>query len=138
MAHEHDAQQETVGPADPLTEANAIGNSESALPVSAAAGDEEIDLEESEEKRTEREEVRRTQSHTTDISTVTRAATSAFDKNCETKKSWYKTPNPLRWGRIPPVPEKREESREYKAGFFSKLTFQWMAPLMNVRELEFV
>lgn len=47
-------------------------------------------------------------------------------------KPWYKQPNPLRWGKIPPVPEERIISREYKASFFSKLTFQWMTPLMTV------
>ena len=40
--------------------------------------------------------------------------------------------NPLRWGGIPKVPDERLVSREYQAGFFSKLTFQWMTPLMSV------
>ncbi|KAK5993353.1 ABC-type transporter cicA [Cladobotryum mycophilum] len=46
-------------------------------------------------------------------------------------KPWYKTANPLLWGGIPPVPEERTVSKEYTAGFFSKLTFQWMTPLMT-------
>jgi ATP-binding cassette subfamily C (CFTR/MRP) protein 1 len=48
------------------------------------------------------------------------------------KKKWYKKMNPLKWGEKPPVPETRLPSREYSAGFFSRLTFQWMAPLMTV------
>jgi len=48
------------------------------------------------------------------------------------RRTWYKTANPLKWGTIPPVPKERQVSREYKAGFFSLLTFQWMAPIMNV------
>lgn len=48
------------------------------------------------------------------------------------EKKWYKRMNPLKWGDNPPVPETRLPSREYSAGFFSQLTFQWMAPLMTV------
>ncbi|KAJ4140873.1 ATP-binding cassette transporter yor1 [Fusarium equiseti] len=47
------------------------------------------------------------------------------------KKSWHKKLNPLRWGAPPPVPEKPLKSREHDAGFLSKLTFQWMGPLMH-------
>lgn len=46
------------------------------------------------------------------------------------KKKW--TLNPLRWGRIPPVPEVRQISREYNAPFLSLVYFQWIAPLMAV------
>lgn len=48
------------------------------------------------------------------------------------KKKWYKKMNPLKWGSKPPVPESRSPSREYSAGIFSRLTFQWMSPLMVV------
>ncbi|OBT70508.1 hypothetical protein VE03_00185 [Pseudogymnoascus sp. 23342-1-I1] len=48
-----------------------------------------------------------------------------------TKKPWYKTPNPMKWGAIPPIPTEREVSREATAGWFSLLTFQWMAPVMT-------
>jgi ATP-binding cassette subfamily C (CFTR/MRP) protein 1 len=48
------------------------------------------------------------------------------------KKPWYKYYNPLRWGKIPPVPETRKVSREYNAPFLSLVYFQWMAPLMSV------
>ncbi|KAJ4008640.1 ATP-binding cassette transporter yor1 [Fusarium irregulare] len=47
------------------------------------------------------------------------------------KKPWHKKLNPLRWGAPPPVPEKPLKSREHDAGFLSKLTFQWMGPLMH-------
>ncbi|KAF4965895.1 hypothetical protein FSARC_6365 [Fusarium sarcochroum] len=47
------------------------------------------------------------------------------------KESWRRKLNPLRWGSLPPVPEKPIPSREHGAGFFSKLTFQWMGPLMH-------
>ena len=40
--------------------------------------------------------------------------------------------NPLRWGKVRPVPEERIVSREHKANFFSILSFQWMQPFMSV------
>ena len=51
------------------------------------------------------------------------------------KKPWYKTPNPMKWGAIPPIPTERRVSREATAGWFSLLTFQWMAPVMTVSAL---
>jgi len=47
-------------------------------------------------------------------------------------KPWYKTPNPLRWGGVPPIPDERIVSPEYKAGFLSQLTFAWITPMMVV------
>ncbi|KAI4217682.1 MAG: hypothetical protein LQ351_000278 [Letrouitia transgressa] len=47
-------------------------------------------------------------------------------------KPWYKRLNPLKRRIPPPIPKERIVSREYNAGFFSMLTFQWMAPIMHV------
>lgn len=47
-------------------------------------------------------------------------------------KLWYRTPNPLRWGGIPPIPDEPIVSPEYKAGFLSRLTFGWITPMMVV------
>ncbi|KAG5981612.1 hypothetical protein E4U55_002748 [Claviceps digitariae] len=69
-----------------------------------------------------------TKSHATDASIVTVAPSTL---QSPPPKPWYKQKNPLRWGRVPPVPKERIVSREHKAGFFSKLTFQWMTPLMT-------
>lgn len=55
-------------------------------------------------------------------------------KGADEKAFWQRSWNPLRWQKIPPVPEERGECGEYRANFFSHLTFQWMAPLMNVSE----
>lgn len=57
---------------------------------------------------------------------------SSSTKSAKSKKKWYKNVNPLKWGPKPPVPEIREVSREYHAGLFSRLTFQWMSPIMTV------
>ncbi|KAM5342534.1 hypothetical protein ACJ41O_013500 [Fusarium nematophilum] len=76
-------------------------------------------------KGAELQEVRTAASAAT---TATRATTRSGTPE---KKPWHKKLNPLRWGSPPPAPDRRMTSREYKAGFFSLLTFEWMAPLMT-------
>ncbi|KAL8714669.1 MAG: hypothetical protein Q9220_001618 [cf. Caloplaca sp. 1 TL-2023] len=49
-----------------------------------------------------------------------------------TRKPWYKSLNPLKRRTQPPIPKERIVSREYHAGLLSRLTWQWMAPLMHV------
>ncbi|KAI0167068.1 ATP-binding cassette transporter protein YOR1-like protein [Hypoxylon sp. FL1284] len=130
MANE--IEEKETKTSDPLTEVNNPAHSEPATPVSVYDDpDEEIRRqEESDEKRADRTELKHTQSYATDATGITRT-TSRASRPVD-KKPWYKTPNPLRWGSIPPVPKERQVSREYNAGFLSKLTFQWMAPLMSV------
>jgi ATP-binding cassette subfamily C (CFTR/MRP) protein 1 len=75
------------------------------------------------------EDLTRTKSHATDAS----VASHVEDLNEQYRqRPWYRKLNPLRWGGIAPIPEERTVSREYKASFLSKMTFQWMAPLMTV------
>ncbi|KAH8167726.1 hypothetical protein CIB48_g493 [Xylaria polymorpha] len=123
-------------PADPLTKVNAPVKPESSVPFDDHHDhhdpEEEIRCrEESLDERATRDELKRTQSYVTETSTITRTTTRA-SVPASSKKPWYKTPNPLLWGSVPPVPKEKQESREATAGFFSKLTFQWMAPLMTV------
>ncbi|KAF1815867.1 hypothetical protein P152DRAFT_390622 [Eremomyces bilateralis CBS 781.70] len=74
------------------------------------------------------------------LAKTTSAYTSGFSENGDegatsqkaAKRTWGERLNPLKHKVLPPVPEEREVSREYTAGFFSKLTFQWIAPLMSV------
>ena len=73
----------------------------------------------------------RAKSYATTTSAVTR--TDSHVDAPPKKKPWYRKVNPLRWGKIPPVPETRGVSREYNASFFSLVYFQWMAPIMSVR-----
>jgi len=75
-------------------------------------------------------ELDRMRSYATATSATTTATSAAVQ--VPERKPWYKQPNPLRWGKIPPVPETRKISPEYKANFFSSLIFHWMAPLMSV------
>lgn len=84
------------------------------------------------EEREKRARLERSKSFATDAS-VTTAATSRHPER--ESKPWYKTPNPLRWGKIPSVPQDRHVSPEYNASFFSMLFFGWMGPLMTVRTL---
>jgi ATP-binding cassette, subfamily C (CFTR/MRP), member 1 len=63
---------------------------------------------------------------------ATTTATRTISTPAPHPKPWYKQINPLRWGEPSQVPETRQISREHQAGFFSLLTFQWMAPLMTV------
>ena len=78
-----------------------------------------------EEKRTALEQAQ--------TSATTASAVTGTESHIELKKKpWYKNLNPLRWGKIPPVPEVRKVSREYNAPFLSLVYFQWIAPLMSV------
>lgn len=53
--------------------------------------------------------------------------------NAQHQTKWYKRSlNPLKMRAAPPVPSTRTISRENGAGFFSLLTFQWMAGIMSV------
>lgn len=70
-----------------------------------------------------------TQTNATGTSAVTRTDSHV---DIAVKKPWHKKLNPLKWGKIPPVPTEREVSREYHASFLSAVYFQWMAPLMSV------
>ncbi|KAL1957525.1 hypothetical protein VTO42DRAFT_5751 [Malbranchea cinnamomea] len=51
------------------------------------------------------------------------------------RRGWLQRLNPVRrfyarfYG-IPPIPEERTVSKEYSAGFWSQITFDWMSPLM--------
>lgn len=48
------------------------------------------------------------------------------------RRKWSEKINPLKKKHVPPIPNNSGPSPEYTAGFISLLTFQWMAPLMNV------
>lgn len=86
---------------------------------------EHIEKDEEEEKSPD---LKQTKSYATTNSAVTGAESKIEDP----RKPWYKQYNPLRWGKIPPVPESRKVCREYNAPFLSLVYFQWVAPLMSV------
>lgn len=57
---------------------------------------------------------------------------SEEEANGPEKRTWGQRLNPFKRKHVPPVPTTRAPSREYQAGLLSRLTFQWMAPLMSV------
>ena len=84
------------------------------------------------EKRVRRTTTARTTS-TAGVSTLsTQGDQTRSTEQTSKKKAWYKRLNPLKRSNKPPVPKERVVSREYEAGFLSRLTFQWMSPLMRV------
>ncbi|KAJ8108032.1 hypothetical protein OPT61_g8455 [Boeremia exigua] len=70
----------------------------------------------------------RLDSNTSAVSDISDSDTST--KGSVRKKKFYKRLNPLKWGPKPPIPKEREVSPEYTANILSRLTFQWMQPLM--------
>lgn len=66
-------------------------------------------------------------SDSTELSEITKEKSKVE----EPKRSLWDKLNPLKI-KPPPVPEEREECREYKAGWFSLLTWNWVTPLMTV------
>jgi ATP-binding cassette subfamily C (CFTR/MRP) protein 1 len=89
------------------------------------------DLEASHEKRSTRGDLSRLQSSTSGVSEYSDEVSSTRSTK-KGKKKWYKRANPLKWGAKPPIPTTREVSAEYHAGWFSRLTWQWMSPIMTV------
>lgn len=86
------------------------------------------DLEANTEIHSKRGDLSRTQSGT---SAFTDISDDSDAKSSLKRRKWYKT-NPLKWGPKPPVPKTRQISPEYNASIFSRLTWQWMQPLMKV------
>lgn len=130
MARPEEEKEEVV---DPRVAAYSTTHEE---PVATEEEKDELEITEkgpssdaqSGEDSGEKPRLKPTQSYATSASAVSGAPTP----NEPEKKKWYKNLNPLRWSRAPPVPEEREVSREYTASFLSKLTFQWMQPMMTV------
>ncbi|KAK1760836.1 P-loop containing nucleoside triphosphate hydrolase protein [Echria macrotheca] len=70
---------------------------------------------------------------------ATSIATTTPSTTPPVQKPWYKQPNPLRWGKIPAIPDERRPSPEHNASFPSVLIFAWMGSLMRTgykRQLE--
>ena len=75
-----------------------------------------------------RQSLSRAESNTSAASDFSDSETST--KSSMKKKKFYKKLNPLKWGPKPPIPKEREVCPEYKASLVSRITFQWMQPLM--------
>ena len=96
--------------------------------VAHSLSDTDFEKEKNEEAQTTN--LQQAQSYATSAGTVSPTTTRATES--ASRRPWRKRLNPLKWGKIPPVPEVRSVSREYNASFLSLVYFQWMAPLMSV------
>ncbi|PNS18975.1 hypothetical protein CAC42_6070 [Sphaceloma murrayae] len=90
---------------------------------------EELDLEEA--RTTTRGGVSRSASTWTGTSASSIAETPDPKDLDPKKRPWSKRLNPFKSKYPPPIPKEREVSLEYQAGFWNKLVFQWMTPLMD-------
>jgi hypothetical protein len=120
-------ERDTVGPNEPVYD-----EKEGIKGGKEVKSDHGLDVE-PEAEGNRRAPIDRTKSYATDASVATSAATSRHPER--DSKPWYKTPNPLKWGKIPPIPQEKDICPEYHASFLSKLVFHWMAPLMRVRKM---
>lgn len=125
---------------DPVGAANATNTSEPVAtePLEYVVSESESSISEREkepEKRVARTTTARTTSTTGASALSTQGDETKSTEETSTKKAWYKRLNPLKGSHKPPVPKERVVSREHEAGFFSRLTFQWMSPLMRVCDL---
>ncbi|KAI4139185.1 MAG: hypothetical protein LQ341_004313 [Variospora aurantia] len=113
---------------DPVGEAAATNIEEPVAtePLQVVVSDSDS-LSDAAEKK-ERPFANRTLTTTTTRSSVT---VESRTDDIVTTKSWYRRLNPLKKRTPPPIPKERVVSREYSAGLLSRLTWQWMAPIMH-------
>ena len=141
MDEEKAATKEFEAVADPQVQQDAtqpLGYAPTESASLSESGSFEKDTEKNIGNAPETQRVRRTVTSSTALSQITSNESRAAATT--PVKPWYKRLNPLKWGKKPPVPKERTVSPEYSAGFFSKLMFQWMGPIMTTgyrRPLEF-
>lgn len=102
-------------------------------PAPIAPVKEVYDGESVEKERQEETKLETTLSLTSSVSRETTESNKPLPTRGSQK--WYGKLNPLRWRKIPAIPKERRASPEYGANIFSKLSFQWMAPIMHVSYL---
>lgn len=114
---------------DPVGAVNSTNTSEPVAtePLQVVISDSDNSSNATEKK--ERPFVDRTLTTTTTRSSVT---VEPIADERPIRKPWYKNLNPLKTGTPPPIPKERVVSREYHASLLSRLTWQWMAPIMHV------
>ena len=92
----------------------------------------EIDLEKQKQLDQKKSELPALSRLQTQASQLTQVTTRPEEPQQQTRKlTWSQRINPLK-RHPPPVPTERSVSREYSANIFSKITFQWVNPLMTV------
>ncbi|KAL8899871.1 MAG: hypothetical protein Q9192_001361 [Flavoplaca navasiana] len=121
-------QEKEYSSTDPVGGVNSTNTSE---PVATEPLQSVVSDSDSSSNVTEKRE--RPLAHRTLTTTTTRSSITVGQPEPDppAKKPWYSTLNPLKRRIPPPIPKERILSREHNAGLFSKLTWQWMAPLMH-------
>ena len=130
----NDAEHAELTTDDPLAGVAAQRDLEDGKYGNAEAVEETESQDDIEKEKTGRLEMRRMQSDWTQ-NTETSYATTERTQTQETlprKRTLGQKLNPFKSKHLPPVPEERLSSREHSAHFFSRLTFQWISPLMSV------
>lgn len=107
-------------------------DSEEKASIDPAASKDDLDSTPRKSESDQAEERRTGLEPAQTYATTASALTGTESQAAPPEKPWYKKVNPLKWGKVPPVPEVRTASREYNASFFSLLYFQWVAPIMRV------
>lgn len=133
--HSHQSSDEPVEEEQKIAKAQ-LGSNDNDKTENIETGRSRDDSED-DDNAERRAELQRMKSSATATSL---ASTTPTAQPNYTPKPWYKQPNPLRWGKIPPVPKERKVCPEHKAGFFSLIFFGWMGSLMTTgykRQLEF-
>ncbi|KAL8936625.1 MAG: hypothetical protein Q9211_004099 [Gyalolechia sp. 1 TL-2023] len=122
-------QEKEYASTDPVGAAGSTNTSEpiTTEPLQTMVSDSDTSSNASEKKK--RPLVDRTLTTTTTRSSVT---VEPRAEGRPIRKPWYQSLNPLKKRTPPPIPKERIVSREYHARLFSRLTWQWMAPIMHV------
>ncbi len=130
---EKEYEKERDEAADPLTEAVRPEHDEDIdeeKGIAAAAAERSDDTDEVESLREQEREITLLKR----LASGSVASVAEADEEDDAGKK-KRSLNPLRWGKIPPIPEERIVCPEVDAGFFSKLIFHWQASMMRVRSL---
>ena len=126
---ENGRQEKEYASTDPVGAAESTNTAEPVAtePLQVVVSDSDSSSNAVEKKK--RQPVDRTLTTTTTRSSIT---VDSKTNNIPARKPWYKSLNPLKKRTPPPIPKERVVSREYNAGLFSRLSWQWMAPIMHV------
>jgi ATP-binding cassette subfamily C (CFTR/MRP) protein 1 len=106
-----------------------IGDKEAEEAEGSSSGD---DFDKEKRHHAGRHQIQRTDSQwTTATGTSVASSIPRQAQPAVREQTWSDKINPLKSKYPPPIPEERTPSPEYKAGFFSKMYFQWVNPVMT-------
>ncbi|KAK5164037.1 ATP-binding cassette transporter yor1 [Saxophila tyrrhenica] len=119
---------------EPLERVGSEKDAEEGKIVDREAVDDTDSNEDLDKEKHNRLQMRRTESNWTQATGTSYASTEVAEAQ-ETpprKRTWGEKLNPFKHKNVPPPADERIPSKEHSANFFSKLTFQWITPIMDV------